>query len=197
MAPPWLLSQKEAQEIVEGTRRGSRDPVEHINKAFVRASEAVAEKMGFPKASREAIVDVEYWDKRLSASLTHVRGLILRGKTPSRDEALGLLRDCATVARALLADFKAAGGTGERLEPLLSKIEGAIRKGERGRLGKVHPVDLYYTLDAAITANDERRLLLLPVHDLRRAYLSGSLDAVRKISSLIDREIHRGQWRAG
>lgn len=196
MAEPWLVSQKEAQEIVESTRRGSRDPVEHINKAFVKASEAVAKRMGFPAKSREALSDIEYWDKRLSAAQSHVKSLILRGKGPTKDEALGLLRDCATVARALLTEFRAAGGRTDRLEPLVARIEATIKAGEKAKGGKAHPVDLYYTLESALEANDERRLLLLADADLRRAYLHGSLDAVRKISALIESEIHRGQWRA-
>jgi len=197
MTEPWLLTDREAREVVENTRRGARDPVEHINKAFVKASEKVSEKMEFPKSSREALGDVEYWDKRLSAAHTHVKSLILRGEKPSKDEALGLLKDCATVARALLEEFRSTGGRTDRLEPLLSQIEGTVKKAEKGRGGKVHPVDIYRTLESAIEANDERRLVLLPDADLRRAYLHASLDAVRKISALIEHELHAGNWHSG
>jgi hypothetical protein len=197
MAEPWLLTDREARQVVESTRRGSRDPVEHINKAFIKASDRVAEKMGFSRGSRAALEDIEYWDKRLSASLAHVKSLILRGQSPTKDEALALLRDCATVARALFNDFKSAGGRTTHLEPLVARIEATLKAAEKGgRAAKVHPADLYYTLEGALEANDQRRLMLLPVHDLRRAYLHASLNAVQKISGFLGSELHRGAWRA-
>lgn len=196
MAESWNITNREAKDIVEGTRRGTRDSVEHINKAFVRASETVAEKMGFPKASRERIADIEYWDKRISTASSHVKSLILRGQRPSRDETIGLLRDCAAVARALLNEFRHDSARSDQLEPLIAKIEEAVKAAEKSKKGSSHPVDLYYTLEAAIEANDERRLLLLPDQELRSAYLQASLDAVRKIGDLIGAEIHQGKWRS-
>lgn len=195
MQPHLPLAPRDIEQIIEATRRGSRDSVEHINKAFVKANEYTASALGLPKRTQQTLSDVEYWDKRLSEAQTRVKAMIQRGQKPTRDETLSLLRDCAAVARDLLKEFKTSHhGPSAQLESLMTRIERALKQAEGAR-ARGHPVDLYYTLQAALEANDERRLVALPDPEPRRQYLYASLQAVRQISTALGREIHQETWR--